>query len=333
MPSTRSPSVTPSDSVSHIGSRLGSDGFGSQTSRSDSRSKNMSRSHHLQHQPATRPADYPEEVLWSLEDCKADPNVNVSATNTSRPSMEKAIRHSDGTMITSSEWNAIKVSARAVKADLLSLPPPRDRRAKDQKRTKVYFRTYFRHEWDSALAKLEMYQPLVALCSSHWKADHILGNTLLVKATERSEDDQSDPNEHTGSSRRSESKKRTGKQHSRDRKRRKKGNGKAVSSDKEADGGKSDDMSIRKPFNYIPYNPGSYSYSAAPSNASEQSKVQLPPSSFMQGNMSTQPDAVDISFIQVDTSSMSYSLCFTVYVTQILLVPVDNLSSKANTHV
>jgi hypothetical protein len=235
-----------------MGSRVGSDAFGSQSGRSTSRPGRItSQSHHLQHQPATRPPEYPEEVLWSLEDCKADLNVNVSSTNASRPSMEKAIRHNDGTMITSSEWSAIKVSARAVKADLLSLRPPRDRRAKDQSRTKVYFRTYFRHEWDSALAKLESYQPLLALCSSHWKADHVLGNTLLVKATEHSEDDQSDPNEHTGSSRRSEGKKRTKKPHSRERKRRKNSKGKGVSRDKEVDRGKSDDMSTGKPFDHI----------------------------------------------------------------------------------
>jgi hypothetical protein len=252
MPSTRSPSVAPSDSVSHIGSRVGSDALGSQSGRSGSRpGKSMSQSHSLQNQPATRPPEYPEEVLWSLEDCKSDPNVNVSSTNTSRPSMEKAIRHGDGTMITSSEWSAIKVSARAVKADLLSLPLPRDRRAKDQSRTKVYFRTYFRREWDSAVAKLESHQPLLALCSSHWKADHVLGNTLLVKVAEHSDDDQSDPNEHASSSHQSESKKRAGKHRSGERKRRKNGNGKGVSPDKQADRRKSDDMSIGKPFNHI----------------------------------------------------------------------------------
>ena len=125
MPSTCSPSVAPSDSVSHIGSRVGSDALGSQSGRSGSRpDKSMSQSHSLQNQPATRPPEYPEEVLWSLEDCKSDPNVNVSSTNASRPSMEKAIHHGDGTMITSSEWSAIKVSACAVKADLLSLSLP-----------------------------------------------------------------------------------------------------------------------------------------------------------------------------------------------------------------
>ena len=163
-PSTHSPSVTPSDSVSHIRSRVGSDGRGTQSGRSTPQSgPSMLPPHHLQHQPATRLSKYPEEVLWSLEDCKSDPNVNVSSTNASRPSMEKAIRHSNGTMITSSEWGTIKTSARAVKANLLSLPPPRDRCARDQAKTKIYFHTYFKKDWDSALAKLESHQPLLAL--------------------------------------------------------------------------------------------------------------------------------------------------------------------------
>ena len=28
---------------------------------------------------------------------------------------------------------------------------------------------------------MEKQQPLLALCTSHWKADHVLGSTLVVK--------------------------------------------------------------------------------------------------------------------------------------------------------
>ena len=95
-------------------------------------------------------------------------------------------------MISASEWAAIKATARMVKIDLLSLPPTRDRYAKNQKKTKVYFRTYFRKEWDAAVAKMESLQPLLALCASHWKAEHVLGNTLLAQITTDSDRDQSD---------------------------------------------------------------------------------------------------------------------------------------------
>ena len=135
-----------------------------------------------------------------------------------------------------------------------------------------------------------------------------------MKVAEHSEDNQSDPNEQTGSSHRSESKKQAGKHRSGDKKRRKKGTGKTMSPDKEEDGGKSDAMSTGKPFNYI-YGVGdSLVYSVpTPSNVPEQRKAQMPSLSFMQGvNAPTQSVAVDVSFIQVDTSCMSYSLRFTV---------------------
>ena len=105
--------------------------------------------------------------------------------------MEQAIRHPDGTMITSGEWTAIKATARMIRADLLALPPPRDKRAKDRPKTKTYYRSFFLKDWDTALEKMEQHQPLLALCAAHWKADHVLGNTLLAKSS-ASADDESD---------------------------------------------------------------------------------------------------------------------------------------------
>lgn len=159
----RSPSIAPSDSISYIAPH---------SSRSQSRT-------HSVHQPATRPPQYPVEVLWTLEDCKDDPDVKTTETNASRPPMERAIRHSDGTMITSGEWAAIKATARLIKVDLLELPPLRGRQAKEKK-TKTYFRSYYRKEWSAAIEKMESQQPLLALCAAHWKAEHVLGSTLLV---------------------------------------------------------------------------------------------------------------------------------------------------------
>ena len=106
--------------------------------------------------------------------------------------MERVIRHPDGAMISMSEWAAIKATARMVKAKLLSLPPSQDQRAKDRTKSKIYFQTYFRKEWEAAVAKMESHQPLLALCASHWKVEHVLGNTLLVKVAENTETDNSD---------------------------------------------------------------------------------------------------------------------------------------------
>ena len=199
--------IAPNDSVSHF------------TSHSASLSA---------HQPATRPSEYPLEILWNLEDCKDNPDVKISHGNISRPPMEQAVHHLDGTMIMSGEWIAIKVTARMIKANLLALPPPRDKQARDRLKTKTYYQSFFSKDWDAVLVKMEQHQPLLALCAAHWKADHILSNTLWVKssagADDESNDEPTDANKlkPQGSS---ESKKRSTSQHdstSRQAKRRKK---------------------------------------------------------------------------------------------------------------
>jgi len=98
--------------------------------------------------------------------------------------MEWAVRHLDGSLITSNEWTAIKASARLIKAQLLLLGPPRDQCTQSRRKTKAYFRKYFPKEWEAALLKLEMQQPLLRLCGSYWKAEHVLGNTLVCQAKE-----------------------------------------------------------------------------------------------------------------------------------------------------
>jgi len=155
-------SVAPSDSISYLANKTS--------------------------QPALRPNDYPTEVLWYLDDCKRDPDIKTSASNKSRPPLEPSIRHADGTMISFGEWSAIKATARLVRNDLLSLPPPKDHRAKDRRKTKTFFRTYFPREWQDALEKMETLQPLLALCAAHWKADHVLGNALLTSVSNEDSD-------------------------------------------------------------------------------------------------------------------------------------------------
>ena len=39
---------------------------------------------------------------------------------------------------------------------------------------------------------MEQHQPLLALCAAHWKADHVLGNTLLVKSSAFADNDSED---------------------------------------------------------------------------------------------------------------------------------------------
>jgi hypothetical protein len=98
--------------------------------------------------------------------------------------MERAIRHPDGSMISNGEWSAIRTSARRIKETLYQLERPRQIRGRGQPpKTKSYFRKYFPAQWRAAIQEWEAEQPLLALCTANWKAEHVLGNSLLVRST------------------------------------------------------------------------------------------------------------------------------------------------------
>ncbi|KAF7986438.1 hypothetical protein HWV62_31193 [Athelia sp. TMB] len=164
--STRSGSLAPSDSLSQAPS---------QSSSSRPSSAFLSPVSHF-HQPASRPSEFPFEVLWCLEDCRHDPDAKISVGNASRPSMQTVIRNPDGTMISEGVWNAIKLSSRQIAQSLLSikLKGNEETRAK----TKQFFKSFYSAQWTEAVEQLERLQPLLQLCAGNWKADHVLGSTL-----------------------------------------------------------------------------------------------------------------------------------------------------------
>jgi len=112
----------------------------------------------------------------------------MSASTMSRPRMNRAIRHPEGLMISKGEWVAILATADLVKIDLLTLPRPLHRSAKDRKKTRTYFRSYFPEEWQAAVDKMERLQPILALCAAHWKAEHVLGDVLLRANNNKTEE-------------------------------------------------------------------------------------------------------------------------------------------------
>jgi hypothetical protein len=156
------PSVSPIPSVSPAPSVSPSDSISQQQSSTA-----------LVSRPAIRPTAYPFAVLWSLEDCRTDRNSGVTESNKSRPPMDRVIHHEDGSQITSQEWNTIKASARMLKYELRQLPLPLDRRAQIQSKTKVFYKQYYPKEWTRMILQLEEDQPLLKLCCSHWKAEHV----------------------------------------------------------------------------------------------------------------------------------------------------------------
>ncbi|KAF8148931.1 hypothetical protein B0H34DRAFT_736008 [Crassisporium funariophilum] len=105
-------------------------------------------------QPINRPSQYPPSILWHFSDCDSDPDVNMTVSN-------KTSGHN------------------VVSNHLINLPDPMDRMGKGKCRTKTWYSTWHRKEWLAAILDFEVQQPLLRLCASNWKANHMLGALLL----------------------------------------------------------------------------------------------------------------------------------------------------------
>jgi hypothetical protein len=110
------------------------------------------------------PIQYPETVLWTLEDCKADKYVNISNGNQSQPSMKHSIRDENGTPISDSLWKSIWKSVVLVAHTYLANLPTPSQAGAGQPQKKAFFECYYPSEWDQALRKLEVRAPLLSLC-------------------------------------------------------------------------------------------------------------------------------------------------------------------------
>lgn len=144
-----------------------------------------------------RPPNMPRSVLWDVGDVADDPNVDLSPSNPSRPPMKQALRHADGSLLTKAQYDAIIGSGRAIREELLKLPRSSKHAPKNSALTKTYFRKHHLREWRIAVAKIEVEQPLTALCSGHWKAEQIIANLLRAnkRKKKKKKSNQSDSNE------------------------------------------------------------------------------------------------------------------------------------------
>jgi hypothetical protein len=128
---------------------------------------------------AVRPESYPRSVLWNIEDCQY--YGIVTEKNASRPPMEKCVRNNQGETISTSEYNAIKTTARMlVNIHLVPLGTPADPAAKTKTKTKTYYKKYFLQNFKDVLDKLEAQEPVLTLCAARWKAEHIIANCLTA---------------------------------------------------------------------------------------------------------------------------------------------------------
>ena len=122
-----------------------------------------------------RPLQYPPAVLWTFEDCKKDPSIDFTAANEARVALQKIIRHPNGIMVTHSAVKTITSRARPIVGKILARVPSH---IKHKDIGKTYFRTTYPAEWDEACQELETAQPLLKLCSGHWKAEFVLAQVI-----------------------------------------------------------------------------------------------------------------------------------------------------------
>ena len=88
------------------------------------------------------PESYPRSILWNIEDCQH--YGLVTEKNMSRPPMEKCVRNTQGEIISTSEYNAIKATAQMlVNIHLVTLGTPTDPAMRVKMKMKTYYKKYF----------------------------------------------------------------------------------------------------------------------------------------------------------------------------------------------
>lgn len=135
-----------------------------------------------QRSAASRPAKFPQSILWDFKDVRCDPNIKQSSWNPSRPPMHQALRNEDGSPLPKAEYERIRATARALRAELFTLPSLADDHEKDTRRPMSYFKTHHSDEWKCAVVKIELKHPVTGWCSAHWKSEHMLALVLRSKS-------------------------------------------------------------------------------------------------------------------------------------------------------
>jgi len=160
----RNDSITLSESISHL-------------ARTPTPSIIQTTSHHPG-RTAVRPDRYPESILWNFADLGADPDINIDENNSNRPPMQSVIRHENGDLIDTGLYTAIRVSGCSLIEDELFPLLPKNRATQNRPRTKKLFKDTCREAWNKVVRQYEEEQPLLTLCSGHWKAEYMLGSIL-----------------------------------------------------------------------------------------------------------------------------------------------------------
>ncbi|KAL4261227.1 hypothetical protein AB1N83_011048 [Pleurotus pulmonarius] len=168
------PSLAPSDSISRVNGETDSKEF-----------QAAYRRYQRGAAPSQKPADLPDSVLWTFKGAQAiGPDAGFSTSNPYRPSFGKALRDPNGNPLDSALVSIIKRTALNLAGRIIALHPIKHQGNKNQPRD--YYRTKCPHLWYGAIILLEEQHGDVALCSAHWKADHLLGQAMArIKAPPR----------------------------------------------------------------------------------------------------------------------------------------------------
>ncbi|KAF7421256.1 hypothetical protein PC9H_011777 [Pleurotus ostreatus] len=161
------PSLAPSDSISRVNGETDSEEF-----------QAAYRRYQWEAAPSQKPAHLPDSVLWTFKGAQAvGPDAGFSTSNPYRPSFGKALRDSNGNPLDSALVSIIKRTALNLAGRIVALHPIKHQANKNQPRD--YYRTKCPHLWYGAIILLEEQHGDVAICSAHWKADHLLGQAMV----------------------------------------------------------------------------------------------------------------------------------------------------------
>ena len=118
--------------------------------------------------------------------------------------MRLAVRTKNGSTVDASVYDLIHSSAQSI---VTALPIPlKPHNFPKGKKLTTFFQANHQQEWTNAILQLEKQQPLLALCTDHWKAKHILQSVLQNKKdghdNDMDDDDGSSKSESKQSSKR-----------------------------------------------------------------------------------------------------------------------------------
>ncbi|KAJ8690734.1 hypothetical protein PTI98_012138 [Pleurotus ostreatus] len=195
-PHASTPSLGPSDSVSHTGNI-------SHVDIDDGEEELLAAYQAYLRRPDAleKPSAIPDTVLWTFKSAQdIGALAGLSAKNHYRPSFHKALRDSKGKLLDPAVVKLIKRTASSL-ADRILAIHPLDQVQVDVKQIREYYRSKRPDLWYGSITVLETRHKEVALCSAHWKADHLIGQSITNarKAAKKAQTGEADSDDDEGS--------------------------------------------------------------------------------------------------------------------------------------